>query len=413
MQRRLLLIALCLCTTKNLFVTPILFLRPYDYVFVPHKWPEQKGSTLNVGFAGFSPHGCDSNGNRVNPFQVSSPTQNALAMLKGFPLNTVQGQTAQAINIDDDDGIRGHFDVTGNFRVGMNYAVALRYNITKDWALEAFLPFYTVTTSAITWNNKTESITADDMLIKQLITDNFAENVFLWGDGLTLDGWNKSGQGDLLARFYWSHTHLQYKQYIKKVKTSATAGIFFPTGVQTDVNKPLFMPFGFDGAYALTYGFCLEVNFSYKINLGIVASFTQIAMTTKERRIKTDINQTDLLLLKKGLIMRDHGSQQVFELYIEPIFNDYLSLRIFYDYSRFFIDNIYSPLNDFSYDVANFDPIGTDATAHNIVTQLRIDLATEENQRYMPQITAFWKHPFNGNRSIQMNYIGLGFELTF
>ncbi len=412
-RRVVLLVVLCVQEVAMLSAASTPFLRPYDYMFFPRKWPEQRASLLNMGAAGFSPHAYNALGDKVNAFQMWNPTQDALAMLKGFPLTTVQGQTAQAITFDGDNGIRGNFLVTGNFEIPLSYAGAFRYNITPDWTVAAFLPAHVVSASHISWIDLTPSTTADDILIKQLITNNFAANVALWGDGLSLESWSKAGVGDFSCAICWSKEFKQYKQYIKTAVPRASFGLSFPTGVQADSDKPLSMAFGFDGAYAAIFDIGLYINFSHWLDVGFNCEFIQAFMHTKQRRIKIDVNQTELLLLTKTAVTKDLGLIQRFNLFAEAHFNDALSLRFLYNYIRHSASTLYVVSNEYSSLIANTAPSVDQWTAHSIIFQLRMDTATEEDQRYKPQMFVFWKHPFNGKRSVAMNYIGAGLELTF
>ncbi len=389
------------------------WLRPYDYMFFPKKWPEQQASLFNMMAGGFSPHAYNALGQRVNAFQIFSPTQDALSMLKGFPINTKQGQIAQAINVDNDDNIRGNFNMTGNFNIVWSYALVERFNITPDWTFYFCLPMHTVTASHISWIDLTQSITADDILTKQLITNDIAENVALWGNGLSLDGWSKAGIGDCSIAINWSKEFKQYKNYIKKVDPRASFQISFPTGVKMDPDKPLSLPFGNDGAFTIIFDIGLLVNFSHWLNVGFNCQFIQALEHTSDQRIKTDIDQTEFLLLTKTAVTVNEGLVQRFDLFAETYFNDALSLRVLYNYIRHSASTLYVISNEYSSLVANSATGLQGWTSHNMIFQFRLDTATEDNQRFRPQMFAFWKHPFNGKQSIAMNYIGLGLEVTF
>ncbi len=395
------------------FSASVYFLRPYEHSFLPVRWDDQRGAVTVIGVGGFAPRAFDSNGNRVSELTIWNADQNALAMLKGFPSGSIQSQTAQQCNIDGDDGVRGHFALNGNCSIPLSCEMALRWHVHKDWFAGVFLPLYSMKVDAVSWTDQTKSITADDILTKTLITQNLATNVATWGNGLSLDGWKKTGLGDCTFLVGWGRPFLQYKNMIKKVTPMIRCGISFPTGVQKNEDVLFSIPFGNDGAYALLLGIGLCVNFSHRVDVGFDCEFNHVFMHTKERRIKVDQDQTEFLLLTKTRVAKDPGFLQRFNLFSKWYCTDYFSLKCAYNYVRRGQDVLYVLSNEYSSAIANTAVAVQEWTTHAFIMQACIDLATAETNRYRPQAFLFWQHPFNGKRSIQMNSIGVGVHCVF
>jgi len=406
----------CVLTGCNInAVAPYNLIRPYDLMTVPHKWSNQRLQWSGILLIGSGKsQAFDADGNKVNDMQLFTHDQNALAMVKGYRAGTEIDGIAQATNaINGDDGVRGHFKVAGDFKIHLSILASVRFYLTNNWWVQASLPFYKVDLKNVTFVDQTKSITADDLAVKAQITDNLAANVARLGDGLNLESWGRTGPGDLVIMGGWSNSYFQRKPWIKRVDPLIRFGLAFPTGVKKDEDKVMFMPFGNDNACALIVGGGLTINYINRIDAGFDVELTHVFSSTKLRRIKVDKDQTDFLLLTKTETQKDPGFTQKFTLFIEPQLAFGFSTRLAYQHVRKGDDHLYVISNAYSSTIANTAQSLKEFTTHNIIAQLKWDLAREDVQFNRPQITAFFVQPFNGRKSVQTQQFGLGITLSF
>lgn len=410
----LLLLLLANYSLKALAPTNVI--RPYDVNVTTKKiTPEQKWhftNTLLVGSAS-NHYAWNENGHKVRDTQLWNANQNALAMVRGYPQGSTLSNIAQNVNaIDGDNGIRGHFEVTGDFSIPLSYLANARYYFNTHWWLQLSIPVYTIQLKNVTWTDQTLSLTADDTATKTAITNNLAANVASWGDGLSLDSWKKTGTGDLVIMTGWQGDYLQRKPWIKQVNPGIRFGLTLPTGIKKDENKIMFMPFGNDGSVGLIVGAGLNVNFKHRIDTGIDIELMHVFNNTRLRRIKVDQHQTEFLLLTKTEVQKDPGFTQKFTLYCEPKLGFGFSARVSYQHIRRGQDTFYVVSNTYSSAIANTAQSLKEWTTHNVTAQLKWDTATQTNQR-RPEFNFYFTHPFNGRRSVQTQQFGCGITLKW
>lgn len=395
-------------------ITPTNLVYPYDSNLSGKNWEEQRlhiNHTAAFGMTGSQ--AWDGEGNKVNNTQLWNADQNALAMAKGFTQGTEQANIAQNCNaIGGDDGVRGHFKVTGDFKVVFGYDFGIRYFLKKGFWLGAFTSFYKMKLENVAWADQTKNITADDVCTKTNITDNIFTNVNTLGSGLQLKNWNKEGFGDTVLMAGWQTTFLQRKQWIKKATPNIRFGVTLPTGVKKDEDKIMCMPFGNDGSVGIIIGAGLLLNYVDLVDAGVDVEFSHIFNNTRKRRIKVDVDQTDFLLLTKTDVQKDPGLMQKFNLFIEPKFKK-VSVRAAYQHVKRSSDHYYVTSNDYSSKIANTAEMLKEWTTHNVMIQFKIDTADENSNRFRPQFSLFYKHPFNGRRSVQTKQFGLSIMFIF
>jgi hypothetical protein len=409
-------VIVCALLTQQLqTLAPLNMFRPYDITTTPYKWSGQRFQWSGIMLLGSGKsQAFDADGHKVNDTQLWTQDQNALAMVKGYATGTELDAIAQATHaINGDDGVRGHFKVTGDFKIHVSMLTSFRWYVTNNWWAQVNLPFYKVDLKNLTFIDQTQSITADDLAVKAQITDNLATNVARLGNGLNLESWGKTGLGDLVIMAGWSNKYYQRKLWIKRVDPAIRFGLALPTGVKKDEDKVMFMPFGNDGASALIIGGGLTINYINRIDAGFDVELMHVFSGTKLRRIKVDNDQTDFLLLTKTETQKDPGFIQKFTLFIEPKIGYGVSARFAYQHIRKGDDHLYVISNAYSSTIANTARSLKEYTMHNLIAQLKFDLAREDAQFNRPQFTAFFIQPFNGRRSIQTQQFGIGMTLSF
>ncbi len=382
----------------------------FDINFRSHIQRVKKHELLVIPSFGFSGQGRDGNGNKVNPLQYLQSTQDALAMLKGFPVGSIEDQIAQQINIDDDNGVRGHFKVTGNY--SFEYAIfSYSYHIFDEWFFRIRTPFVGAKISNTSWVDLTQNITLDDQLTRELLTDNLISNVQQFGD-LRLCDWSARGMGDTLMYLHWERVFLQEKEWLKEVAVNARCGVSIPTGKKKNEDMAFSFAFGNDGAWGLPFGAGLDLKFKKFLRAGVDIAFESIFNHTKDRRIVTDPAQTDFLLLQKAPSRKEYGITQMFNLYLEPQLTEKMTCRLAYMHTKHGSDKLYILGNSYSYTIANKAASLKEWTNHSAFFQIRYD-----NQGTLglisPIISGFIQVPFNGKRSLNATSIGFDVAVHF
>lgn len=345
---------------------------------------------------------------KIDPMQSLHSTQNAFAMLKGFAIGSDQEQLVQQF-VNDEDGVRGHLNVTGKFsykRLGLEYL----YHWDHEWGISCSIPYCTATIENVTWQDQTKNITYEDAIMHSLVTDKL-ENLVQTLGGLKLgNNWSQVGFGDARLMAHWNRIFLQEKEWLKEVAIAVRFGLKLPTGRRKDEDVAYAYAFGNDGALGLPFGCGLDLKFKKFLHVGIDLGFEHVFNDTKIRRIVTDPLQTDLLMLQKAGTYKEHGVIQMFNLYIEPQLLDNVALRCAYQHIKKGNDKLYVIDNEYSSIIANKAANLKEWTTHNLFLQLRYDHKGKRGA-IAPVISVFGQLPFNGKRCIQAPSIG--FEVAF
>lgn len=357
----------------------------------------------------FNGSGC-----HTNALSIWSPTQNSLAMLDGFPVDSAIGKKRVEIDAED-DGIRGHFCVDGTMTVPFSGAVVLRSFFRDAWAVSAYLPMYVMELKNVCWMDQTKNVTDDDIQTKELLTSKLFDVVCNLGDGLELGGWKRSGVGDLALFLEWFHDFPQPKPLLKNVRVNWRAGVSIPTGKTADPDKIMALPFGTDGAAALPFGVGLDLSFVFHIRAGFDVQLMQTFGNTRCRRVKTAADQTDLLFLKKVDAYKDFGLTQQFSLYgqIYKLVPN-TSLMLAYQFLKHGRDEISVCGESISNAIANTATNLRDWTVHQIILRADYDFGYDPAQHAVnPRLCAYVRFPFNGKRAIADGMFGMTFALDF
>lgn len=410
-QIALVLLTVSSCVNAVPFVNAI---RPYDINFQPIHWKRQEKNISLMTAYGVSGKARNGGGNKVSEPQYLHATQNALAMLKGSEAASEIANIAQQINVNGDNGVRGHFVVTGDFDVPLNFVFAGHYHFLNEWTINAYLPVYHMAFKNIVWENKTKNVTGDDALTRTLLTDNFFSNVTRLGDNLNLQDWSKTSIGDLTVSLSWMRRFLQHKEWLKEVRVNTRMGLSLPTGAKKDEDKAFSLAFGNDGAFALPFGAGLDLRLKNLCWIGVDISFENIFSHIKKRRIMTDAAQTNYLFLQKTNARKEYGFTQMFNLYVEPELYKGVSLRLSYQHTKQGDAKLFVISDDYSSITANKAEELKEWTTHHILAQLKWDrIKLNSKAGVLPQISIFGQVPFNGRRSLQSASVGMSVAFGF
>ncbi len=362
-----------------------------------------------IGTQSFNSLGCVG-----TPLQIWDAEQDALKMLQGFPADSAIGMLSSRINADD-DGVRGHFVVNGCLDLLYGIGSAVRYQFYDDFLLSIYIPFYSMRLANVSWCNLTLDVTDQDSRVREYLTDNFFANVQDLGC-LYLQDWKRTGFGDTIVLLEWIKDFPQDKPLVKNVNLNLRFGVSLPTGLKEDEDLIFAVPFGNDGAYGLPFGAGIELTLGRHMKGGVDVELLQLFGNSKLRRIKTDPDQTELLLLQKACTYKDWGLTQQFTLFGE-LFEFYkgLTFEFGYQYVKHGADHLSLETFDFSTEVANSATSLSDWTSHTCWLTLLYDQGYEKERdmQVKPQYALFAQLPFNGTRSALFSTVGAYVTIDF
>jgi hypothetical protein len=383
-------------------------LNPYDPLIRPSYTNRYRTQWALFAETGVNTKAFNAEGCSVNPLRIWQPQQNALAMLDGFCVGTSVGQFREKLNVDD-NGVRGHFCVAGDLDLRAAAAFSARFFFANDWSIGIYLPAFSMKLKDVLWVDQTEiSDNPQDILTRQCLTDDIFQVAYTFGQGLELGGWERTGLGDATLLLEWFRDFPQQRPFLKNARLNWRLGIMFPTGKPWDENKIMAVPFGNDGAFAIPFGLGLDLTFGRYIRGGLDVQLTHIFGNTRERRIKVDLDQTELLLLQKSHAYKDFGLLQRFELYFEfyRILAGF-SCKVGYEYFKKGDDTFSSADPLFFNTIANTAERLEELTMHTMVVNAWYDFGyNKPDMRARPEISLFSRIPFNGKRSVQNTTIG-------
>lgn len=414
-NKKIAIIASLLCSGNAYGIFPLNTWQADDINLWRPSWP--KGSHVDINVAsefglktvGFSacdqPCGPGKYLSKVNVFKVWEPEQNSLAMLEGFPPHSTIGQLAQELDASNENGLRGRFDVCGDLDVIQHTVIATRFRLHHHVTFGLFFPFTTLKAHA-KFTDLTPDTTSLDMLTKELLTDNFAENVCKLGC-LNLAPWSRTGAGDLAALLTWERWFPQHRPILKNVGTSLRVGMNIPTGAKADINDLLAIPFG-NESFGFILGAGLKLQLTSLMRFGVDVEFLDLINDNRDARIKTALRQTDLLFLATANVLKDYGFTHRFNVFWE-FFKAGFSASFTYQYWKHDDDRITLFCNKFSSEIANTARSLDEWTMHQFIYRLSYDCSKLDcaNKFGNPYVAFFYKQPINGKNSFMAHTVGL------
>lgn len=407
----IILFTLCVSNIKSMN----LLHRPYDTLIIPEVYLDRCFEIAFWAESGVRPaRGYNENDNLVSPFAVWQCNQDALSMLNGFPANSLQTQLRTALNAFD-DGVRGHVCFNGKLNLDFGGAIGARWYFSPNAWLTALLPFYKVRLSDVSFVDLTQNITAADMRVRQQLIQNLQNIVNQLGNNLSLEGWKREGLGDLNLLCEFLFDFPQERPLLKLVEINGRCGFTFPTGKRADEDKLLAFPFGYDGAVGLVYAGGLQVMLGDRFKAGFDVQLLHLFGNTRQRRIKTDLDQTDLLLLAKADAYKDYGLTQRFNLFVQGyhVFKG-LSLLVGYQFLKHGDDHLALNGCEFSSGIANSAASLEEWIVHSAEFNLHYDFSYHCPDAWIaPQASLFARLPFGGKRAITFTTVGLLVAIDF
>lgn len=408
------LISITLTTNTAKAMNIVNSMWPYDTSIRPTFNNQRAWQLAFYGEGGYHhTQGFNDDSELVNPLRIWNKQQNALAMLEGFAKENPIAQLRSAL-LDCDNGIRGRFDVCGDLQMNFNTAFAARYFFANDWSLGLYLPVYQMTLQDVTFVDQTPNLDNLDKLVHTFLTDHLAENVQQLGC-LDIGDWKRTGVGDLTVLLEWFRDFYQNKQFLKCVRVNWRLGIGFPTGLRENENLIFAVPFGWDGAVSMPFGLGIDLTLGTNFKCGVDVQLTQIFGHTRTRRIKTQDQQTELLLLQTACVFKDSGLVQRFNLYFEFFkFIKGLSFKVTYQFLKRGEDEIALKTEQFSNNIVNSSPRLESFTMHHMIPKLTYDFGVHMPEgRTRPELGLYARLPFNGRNVALVSMIGAVLSIDF
>ncbi|HJM68551.1 MAG TPA: hypothetical protein QGF02_01260 [Candidatus Babeliales bacterium] len=400
---------------------PINIVRPYDIDL--HWQPEPAGTWQYGVLAEVAPsvNAYNAHGKKTDVLQLWNNTVDGLAMLRGFPADSEIGQLNATLAGVSNNGVRGNLVPTGNLSI-WDASFSVRYFFPCYLSLGLYLPLFHMSLNDINFCDLTQNVTADDLLVKELLTNNFVNNVrdlsgsFGCENKNVLDignSWNKTGVGDLTILGVWSRDFPQVKPVLKNVRLTGRLGVTVPTGMRTNENLLFPIPYGNDGALGVVFGGNIELQWWSWLRGGVQADFWRVFGDTRDRRVKTDASQTDLVLLARIPTHKTWGFTRRYTLYAElGDFKRGYSLALGYQYFNKGTDSLTVVSNQYITAAAETAQSIEEWKLHNFIVDLSVRCG-EKDTLGRTRASFFYKHPFNGTRAVAAKTLGMRLIVDF
>ncbi|KKP96004.1 MAG: hypothetical protein US13_C0001G0142 [candidate division TM6 bacterium GW2011_GWE2_36_25] len=393
------------------------FIKPYDRYLWTNE-PKSKGTfQIDVyGASSFHERGVRWDHTKIcNVLQIWQCDQNALAMVQGFDPNSTIGQLAAELNGISDDGVRGHLIPSAHFHMA-EFGISGKYWLPHGFSLGLFFPFVRMQLNNVKWCDCTKEQTEADLLTKDLLTGNLAQNVCNLGGPDICSGWKRTGIGDVSAVLRWEQDFPQSKPILTNVLLSLYLGLSLPTGKTQDEDRLFALPFGYDGSPGILFGGSLNLVWKHHFCGGVDLNFTQLMGDTRLRRVKTSYDQTELLLLAKTSAHIDWGFLQRYRLYLgaNNIIRGF-SFDVNYQFQKQGNNILTICTNDYISTIANSAESLKQWTIHQFGVDLSYDFGFDfaEDARLTPSIIFFYRKAFKGCRAILADKWGFSFVFSF
>lgn len=422
MNKKYFLICISIVGTSGLYAIPHTNLfNPYDILLNP---PSRPNTSWQFDFAyersvrSHSYQAAEDALGNSNCFRKKSDCvlrlyqdeQDFLAALKGGPINTSLSQLGQQFNLDDDNGTTGLFIPCGHLDIN-NIMLSARRYLKHGFYVSFYLPIIQAQLRDVCWQPApTTTITTFDNQLGLTVVDQAAQ-----ATGVNLSGWKRTGIGDFAAIVWWQRAFAQGRPVLRSVSIGLRSGGVFPTAKKENFNELFAFPFGYDAGFGFLMGGTLGLNFWQHLFFGIDIELLYLFGNDRQRLIKTNFAQTDLLLFNKACTYAEPGFVQHFTLFGRANnIKGGLSGMVAYQYTkqqetRYIMSTINTPPA-----VVNNAESLQSWTVHNIIVGLEYDFYDPTScPEWRPYLTFMYKHGFNGSRTMAFDTITAQIAVDF
>ena len=418
----LMFMALCSASSEMSAFIHTNFNRPYDINFRMTEW---KGTSFTFGINteyGRTSKCKNLSDDTLGALQIFNDSESSLAMLMGANRGSSPHALASffespRVNATD-DGVRGHFKLNGKYEelaltLYGKYRLPIK-SVPGNFDLYLYAPLCYKGISGVNWVDQTKSVNNADLYVYNYLTSDI-ENIAKDLGNLDLSSWNKFGVSDLVCLLSYYYDFKQMKEHLKNVRLTTRVGLSIPSGSKKDEDKVFSLPMGNDGAWGVPIALAIDLDFIYNIRAGLEFEMFFLSDDERVRRLKTDENQTDFLVLNKGKATKSFGSTWKFNLFLQAQrFFKGLSAMVAYQFLKHDDDKLTAQSNNFNYHVINSAESLKEWGTQNFVFQLNYDFFNEcKKSWFKPQISFFYKLPVSGKRVINAQTFGGQIALNF
>ena len=406
--------ALCISSEMLAFLHTN-FSRPYDINWRMSEW-KNKNFTFGIDTEYGRTSKCKNwNDDKVGALQIFNHSESGLAMLmgadRGSDINALANFFESPWVNATDDGVRGHFKLNGAYEeldltLYGKYRLPLK-TVPGNFDFYLYVPLCYKGISDVRWADQTKNVNNADLYVYNYLTNNI-ETVAKDLGNLELKSWNKFGLSDLVCFLSYYYDFKQMKEHLKNVRLTSRFGLSIPSGSEKNEDKVFSLPMGNDGAWGVPIALAIDLDFIYNIKAGLEFEMFFLSDVDRVRRLKTDVNQTDFLLLHKGKATKSFGSSWKFNLFLQAQrFFKGLSAMVAYQFLKHDDDKLTAQSNDFNYQIINSAESLKEWGTQNFVFKLNYDFFNEcKNSWFKPQISFFYKLPVSGKRVINAQTFG-------
>lgn len=391
-------------------------IRPYDRFLWTAPRPAGALQVNAYGSSTFHEKGVQWDHTKVgNVLQMYECDQSTLAMVHGFCPDSTVGQLAAQLTNVPDDGVRGHVRPQACWSM-YDLGVGVRYWLPHSFQVGLYLPIRYCKVSGLEWVDCTSDIVAQDYLTKELLTDNLASNMCRLGGLDIVTPYKTVGLGDLSFIAAWERNFAQAKPILTDVLLSLYLGLSLPTGKCANEDHIFSVPFGYDGATGILFGGVLGLTWKNHFTGGVEAHLVQLMGNTRNRRIKTDWDQSELFLLAKTPAHMDWGFLQRYRLYLgmQNIIKG-ASLELGYQFYKQGNSTLSLCSNNYIAAIANSACSLKEWTLHQLQVNAsyNCNYNAVDDERWLPYFGLFYQHDFKGRRALRADRIGAFITLSF
>jgi hypothetical protein len=414
-QRLFIFLLVASITSWTIGIPPVNMFRPWDINLRPWIRYNKKCQAAVYDETGLEVTTFGPGHPHENALQVWNETQDALAMLQGFPAGSPETLFFENVLLSPvDNGIRGHLRFLGDLHLNASAGFSFYYNAPHHVQISAHLPLYAMSLNKIIFQDLTQDNSPSDILVKQNLTNNLAQTVHQFDPTLNLNNWSRVGPGDFAIMAEWRRSFRQRKPHLKNVDLLGRGILTFPSGLKRNVNEIFSVPFGYEGV-GLLFGGGITLNWWDTIRGGIDFEFLYIFTNKQTVRIKVNENQTDFLFLAKTKAYREFGITERYQLFLETAPLCYgISGGVAYQFWKHARDKLVLLNQDFSNQLANTAQNLQEWTMHQLIFKLWYNSAPDGcGKNFDPQVLLFYKLPLTGKRSVMFHTIGALVAFSF
>jgi hypothetical protein len=304
------------------------------------------------------------------------------------------GQTASQLLAFD--GQLGVSSLTLNFE----------YWIAKYIKIGYYAPFYRINLQTLTHVVNERQKTFESALLQDIFS-------VYQSAAYQVTPYSLTGFGDSECIVSWQRYFYENRDFISGIFASLRAGLYLPSPYQSCDYMDTFLkiPLGYDCAWGIPFGGALEIDINKYGGAGISADCIAFFGKIRDRFVRTDMRQTDLLTLEKVSSFVQPGFKESFSVYaVGHNLEKTVSGTLAYQYNKQNESDIFLCGGNYASLISQSSNLLENWTNHNLVFLC-------EGAAIYPSVevgySAFVKLGLTGCRSIVANTCGITINLVY